>query len=141
MLIVDFMKLSYFCGFADLLSKVRKNTRSKDTDIFGSVSLSVVTLLTGWCEKLELSFWASEDAEQWFNVTLWDPLNDKYRKDISETVYKPWQYLHLYLRLWRNCVEHKKQESVAASFAHMRTLPLAIKSTAPDQLDAVKKEL
>ena len=56
-------------------------------------------------------------------------------------MYEPWQYLHLYLRLWRNCVEHLKQVSVAASFAHMRTLPLAVKSTAPDQLDTVKEEL
>ena len=86
----------------------------------------MVALLSAWCEALEPSFWTSPDPNHWFNVTFSDDCHEVARRDLETSSYKPWQYLHWYLRLWRNSVEHKKKDSVAASFAHMRTLPRAL---------------
>jgi hypothetical protein len=135
LLIMDFEKLSRFCGFGDYLSGLVQNTKTRG-DYFGPTPASDKALLSGWCQKLEPSFWKSAHAEHWFNVTFWDPFHAAARRDLEASSYEPWQYLHWYLRLWRNCVEHKKRESVAASFAHMRTLPRELLA-AYDQLERV----
>jgi len=133
LLIIDFQKLTRFCGFGDFLSGlVPKNNK----DFFKDTPPEVEALLSEWCDKLEPSFWQSTDETHWFNVTLWDPFHKAARSALDASTYKPWQYLHWYLRLWRNSVEHKKKESVAASFAHMRTLPQELLS-AFGQLQAV----
>ena len=122
LLIVDFAKLARFCGLGDKLSDLAKNRRVGD-DFFGSTPPEVVVLLSAWCDKLEPSFWKSADPHHWFSVTFRDDFHAAARRELEASAFKPWQYLHWYLRLWRNSVEHKKKESVAASFAHMRSLP------------------
>ena len=122
LLIVDFPKLARFCGFGDKLSEWTK-TRHAGDDFFGSTPLQVIELLSAWSDKLEPSFWASPADNHWFNVTFRDPFHGAARRELEDSAYEPWQYLHWFLRLWRNSVEHKKKQSVAASFAHMRTLP------------------
>ena len=93
-------------------------------------------MLSEWVEKLRPSFGQSTEETHWFNGTLWDPFHKAARSALDASAYEPWQYLHWYLRLWRNSVEHKKKGSVAASFAHMRTLPQELLS-AFGQLQAV----
>ena len=133
LLILDFQKLTRFCGFGDYLSGlVRKN----DKDFFKGTPPEVEALLSDWCDKLEPSFWQSMDETHWFNATLWDPFHKAARSALETSTYEPWQYLHWYLRLWRNSVEHKKKESVPLCFAHMRTLPQELLS-AYGQLQAV----
>ena len=133
LLILDFQKLTRFCGFGDFLSGlVPKN----DKDFFKNTPPEVEALLSEWCDKLEPSFWLSADKTHWFNVTMCDPRHEAAHRDLKTSAYEPWQYLHWYLRLWRNSVEHKKKGSVAASFAHMRTLPQELLS-AFGQLQAV----
>jgi hypothetical protein len=135
LLIVDFAKLSRFCGFGDKLSDLVKN-RPTPADFFGATPDFVVALLSAWCQKLEPSFWESACADHWFNVTISDPFHAAARSKLAASSCEPWHYLHWYLRLWRNSVEHKKKQSVAASFAHMRTLPREL-LTAYDQLEEV----
>ena len=119
-LIVDYMKLLRFCGFGESLSRmVPKN----DNSFFKGTPSFVVAFLSEGCNNLEPSFWKSDDPAHWFNITFWDPFHRAARIDLEASTYEPWQYLHWYFRLWRNSVEHKKRESVAASFAHMRTMP------------------
>jgi hypothetical protein len=139
LLIVDFQKLSRFCGFGDYLSGLVQK-RQTSNEFFGPTPPSVVALLSAWCQKLEPSFWKSSHADHWFNATFWDPFHAAAGRELEASSYEPWQYLHWYLRLWRNSVEHKKKESVAASFAHMRTLPRELLA-AYDQLEAVMIEL
>jgi len=120
-LIVDFAKLTRFCALGVYLSGLVPQNANK---LFVKDTPSnVVALLSEWCDKLEPAFWQSADETHWFNVTLWDPSHKAARSALDASTYEPWQYLHWYLRLWRNSVEHKKKVSVAASFAHMRTLP------------------
>ena len=139
MLILDFVKLARFCGFGDKLSELARNRRT-DSDVFDATPPVVVELLSTWCEELEPSFWKSADSN-WFNATLNDPFHENACKELqAASVLKPWQYLHRYLRLWRNSVEHKKKESVAASFAHMRTLPRQL-LLAYEELERVMAEL
>jgi hypothetical protein len=135
LLILDFAKLARFCGFGDKLSELARNRRT-DSDVFEETPPDVVELLSAWCEKLDSSFWNSPDADHWFNVTVRDPFHDAARSQLKASLYEPWQYLHWYLRLWRNSVEHKKKASVAASFAHMRTLPRQLVA-AYEQLEEV----
>ena len=140
LLIVDFGKLARFCGFGDKLSELARN-RAAGADAFSTTPPGVIDLLSAWCEKLEKNFWEDPRAA-WFAVTF----GDEFHKDAlqalkaSSTSYEPWQYLHWYLRLWRNSVEHKKKESVAASFAHMRTLPRELLK-AYEQLEEVMTAL
>ena len=96
----------------------------------------MVALLSTWRQKLEPSFWESACADHWFNVTFSDPFHAAARSKLAASSCEPWHYLHWYLRLWRNSVEHKKKQSVAASFAHMRTLPREL-LVAYDQLEEV----
>jgi len=134
LLILDFQKLARFCGFGDYLSGlVPKNEKNL---FFRDTPAEVVALLSEWCDKLGPSFWRSTDSSHWFNVTMRDPFHQAAQRELEASAYEPWQYLHWYLRLWRNSVEHKKKESVAASFAHMRTLPQELLS-AFAQLQAV----
>ena len=139
LLIVDFGKLARFCGFGDKLSGFTKTRRAGD-DFFGTTPALVIELLSAWAEKLGPSFWKSPDDDHWFDVTFRDPFHEDALGELNASSYKPWQYLHWYLRLWRNSVEHKKKESVAASFAHMRTLPREL-LMAYEQLEEVMMAL
>jgi hypothetical protein len=139
LLIVDFGKLARFCGFGDKLSGFTKTSRARD-DFFGTTPPRVIELLSAWAEKLGPSFWKSPDDDHWFNVTFRDRFHEDALSKLNASSYKPWQYLHWYLRLWRNSVEHKKKESVAASFAHMRTLPREL-LMAYEQLEEVMMAL
>jgi hypothetical protein len=134
LLIVDFAKLSRFCGLGDRLADFVK-IRTGD-NLFASTPPGVAALLSAWCLKLEPSFWESACADHWFNITFSDPFHAAARSALAAASCEPWQYLHWYLRLWRNSVEHKKKQSVAASFAHMRTLPREL-LMAYDQLEEV----
>jgi hypothetical protein len=139
LLIVDFGKLARFCGLGDKLSGFTKTRRAGD-DFFGTTPPRLIELLSAWAEKLGPSFWKSSDDDHWFNVTFRDPFHENALDELNASSYKPWQYLHWYLRLWRNSVEHKKKESVAASFAHMRTLPREL-LIAYEQLEEVMTAL
>jgi hypothetical protein len=137
--ILDYNKLSRFCGFADLLSGLVQKRRT--TDFFESTPPGVVALLSAWCEQLEPPFWKSADPKHdWFNITFKDDFHKAAYDDLENSSLEPWQYLHWYLRLWRNSVEHKKKKSVAQSFAHMLTLPPKLLA-AVDQLEAVSWKL
>ena len=141
LLIVDFAKLTSFCGFGDKLSELARN-RPAGADAFSTTPPRVVELLSAWCENLEQkSFWKSPRAD-WFDVTFQDDFHKAAFGELEKSAcsYEPWQYLHWYLRLWRNSVEHKKKESVAASFAHMRTLPREL-LLAYEQLEVVMRML
>jgi len=120
-LIVDFAKLTSFIGFGDKLAELARN-RAAGADAFSTTPPPVIKLLSAWCEKLERNFWKEPRAD-WFAATFGDDFHKAALSELKVSSHEPWQYLHWYLRLWRNSVEHKKKESVAASFAHMRTLP------------------
>ena len=120
--IVDFVKLSRFCGFGDYLSELAR-TRQSTEDFFGNTPTEVQQLLVRWSYELGPSFWNSPDDDHWFNVTFRDPFHAAAFHALKTSSYESWQYLHWYFRLWRHSVEHKKKTSVATSFAHMRTLP------------------
>jgi hypothetical protein len=137
--IMDYHKLSRFCGFADHLSGLVQKRQT--TDFFESTPPEVVALLSAWCEQLEPPFWKSEDAKHdWFNITFKDDFHKAAYDDLNNSSLEPWQYLHWYLRLWRNSVEHTKKQSVAQSFAHMLTLPPKLLA-AVDQLETVSWKL
>ena len=139
-LIVDFAKLTSVCGFGDKLSELARN-RAAGADAFSTTPPQVIDLLSAWCEKLHKNFW-EEPRAAWFAVTFEDEFHKDALKALkaSSSAYEPWQCLHWYLRLWRNSVEHKKKKSVAASFAHMRTLPREL-LLAYEQLEEVMQML
>ena len=121
-LIVDFAKLTSFIGFGDKLAELARN-RAAGADAFSTTPPRVIQLLSAWCgEGLDRSFWKEPRAD-WFAATFGEDFHKAALSELKVSSHEPWQYLHWYLRLWRNSVEHKKKESAAASFAHMRTLP------------------
>ena len=139
LLILDYTKLAFFCGLADLLADVSKQA-ARGGDVFVCMPPAAVALLSRWCDELGPAFWNSADTS-WFNGTFHDDFHVAARKELEASSYEPWQYLQWYLRLWRNCVEHKKKASVAASFAHMRTLPMVLQRTPYVELDLFMTEL